>query len=126
MGKKDKKPKALPDTTITRDLPAPEGMPSTIKLLGATYRICYRTPLVRASGDSLYGMVNTYDRTILIDPTSPAHVVYQTLLHEIAHVYIESAGIETRLGKARLLETVCDLFGAAVADLLENNPWPAR
>lgn len=104
-----------------RDVPAPPGMPESVKILGQAYRILYRTPLIWPGGQALHGMVSSRDRTILIDPTAPPHLIRQTILHEIAHVYIEHSGFEEKISKAGLEEIICDLFGSAVDDYLQNN-----
>lgn len=110
------------ETTSVRDLPTPPGCPDSVRILGQTYRILYRTPLIWPGGTVLHGMVSSRDRTILVDPTAPAHLVRETILHEIAHVYIDHSGFEGKLAKAKLVEMVCDLFGSAVDDLMQNNP----
>ncbi len=114
------------NTVETRDVPTPPGYPSEVKILGQTYRIIYRTPLVFPDGSGLQGMVTGRDRTILIDPSLPPHMIRETILHEIAHVYLTHSGFESKYEKAKLVEIFCDMFGSAVDDLTQNNDWPTR
>lgn len=120
-----KRKQEIQATTAVRDLPAPPGFPTSVKIAGQTFAVVYRTPLIWPGGHSLYGMVSGDDRTILIDPMHPRFRIKETLLHEICHVYLRYSNLEEKIS-GKLLEELCDCFGAAICDLTENNDWPTR
>lgn len=104
-------------TTIVKFYPAPAGLPSEVKIRGLTFRIAYMSPIYH-EGEALMGRVDYFERQILIDGTMTAHVMRETLLHEIAHVYMQDSDAP----QGPLLEQICDIFASAWCDISDNNP----
>jgi hypothetical protein len=96
------------------------GVPETVRILGADYRVRFHANLETRAGEGLLGCCSWAHRLILVNPAQPRHSVAETLAHECAHVYLhEASKADPHLRKLKpaQVEAVCDLIAAAHLDL---------
>lgn len=110
----------------SKEYETPNGLPSSVKVLGQTFTVRYRTHIYFKPNKKsrLRGVVLYYDRIIVIDPDQSIHNMRQTLYHEMAHVYLriwQEKNTALRKLTAEQVEEVCDLFGDSFYDCLANN-----
>jgi hypothetical protein len=108
-----------------RERPTPFGMPNSLVILGVKYDIRYHTKIYfrRKESERLNGCVLYAHQIIFIDPETSVHSMRKTLCHEVCHVHIYTAQKSGRLEKIpeNTLETLCDLLGEGIVDLVANN-----
>jgi hypothetical protein len=107
-----------------RETAIPNGMPSTVKILGMEYQVKYHSKIYSHDKRMLRGIVIFQQRLIFLDPCQTLHMMRETLYHEMAHVYYSTWITRSphlhKLTGAQI-EDLCDMFADSTYDLVSNN-----
>lgn len=106
-----------------KELATPNGMPSSVRILGQKYQVYYHTKIYAEpiSRTRLRGIVVYDERIIVLDPMQTIHDLRETLYHEMAHVYLrnnQSRGSSLIKLSPAQVEEVCDLFAEGHYDAI--------
>jgi hypothetical protein len=107
-----------------RETATPNGMPSTVKILGMEYQVKYHSKIYNSNKQLLRGIVIFQQRLIFLDPCQTLHMMRETLYHEMAHVYYSTwCARSPHLHKltGAQIEDLCDWFADSTYDLVSNN-----
>jgi len=94
------------------------GLPSSVKVLGATYTV-HQQP-ANTDESNVSGLFDYNRRTIYVDGTLSAEVQTEVFYHELIHALLAHTGLEELLDD-KTQEALCTGLGTGLARFAEEN-----